>query len=169
VFTTALAWPLLTSAFSPANVTGINAAFTDGQIGIEWNAPGGDVVTYRVYYSQRSILSNNGAYDDFVQTNSDATSFVMSSVPPYSPVYLSVLAVNTKGEESPSFVEEVQVNTTNGNIALHISPEPVPAHPVPQAPPAPVSSLPQSGLPVAAILLGSGAIAGWKGMKKKKI
>lgn len=106
-----LAWPLAVLA-APSNVTGLTAHLTSGQITMHWDAPAGetDIAGYRIYYSQRSILNNGGAYDDFVTTSGKNTDFFFENAPPYPQVFLSVLAIDGAGNESPSFVEEVQLD-----------------------------------------------------------
>lgn len=104
----ALMWPLSAVADTPPNVTGLSAHFENGQVTVRWDAvEGADL--YRIYYGQNSILDNEGAYDDFVATSGKNTEFVLADLPPYPQVFLAVLAVNGDGQESASFVEEVQL------------------------------------------------------------
>lgn len=122
-----LAWPLAAAALPPGNVTNLSASYANGQISMSWDAPEENIETYRVYYSQNSILLNDGAYDDFMMTSGRNTSFIMTEIPAYSDIFLSVLAVNEQGEESPSFMEEVQLNLTVENSDGQTSSQEVPS------------------------------------------
>lgn len=109
----ALLAPLSLRAEAPKSVTGLEARLQDdGSILVEW-APNTEesVTSYRVYFSQKSILENNGYYDDVETTEGPATSRVLNSVPEsFQTVFVSVMAVNAQGEESPYFTEEVRVD-----------------------------------------------------------
>ncbi len=112
-FVAVAALPATVFAATPPNVTGLSARFSSGQVSMRWDATGDAGVTqYRIYYGQRSILENGGVYDDFVTTVGAETEFILPQVPPYPQLYLSVLAVNDAGEESPSFVEEIRLDLT---------------------------------------------------------
>lgn len=103
--------PVLVYA-APAPITGITATVQNGQILVKWTAPKAtDIASYRIYYSRNSILGNNGAYDDFQTTTGKRTEYILSDFPAANRLYISVLAVNTKGEESPSFTGEAAVDT----------------------------------------------------------
>lgn len=107
-----LLWPVIASAEAPATVTEVTAAYTDGKISVAWQIPvegSADIVRYRIYYSHTSILENDGMYDDFVTTEMPTTSFDILELPPFPTVYVSVLAVNSAGEESASFGDEAVV------------------------------------------------------------
>lgn len=99
-------------AGAPPNVTGLSARFEDGQVTVRWDGVE-DAKTYRVYYGQKSILDNDGEYDDFAAVD-DNTELVIPDLPPYPQIFLAVLAVNADGVESSSFVEEVQLDMTGG-------------------------------------------------------
>jgi len=107
----ALALPWTTLAEPPASVTQLSAQFqTDGSIKVSWAAVTGDVQAYRVYYSQKSILENNGYYDDVEMVVGTTTSATLRSVPSSFPeVFIGIMAVNGTGEESGFFIEEVRV------------------------------------------------------------
>lgn len=117
LFAGALVWPFIVMASTPANVTGLSAHFSNGQITVRWNAPenAGELSTYRIYYGQKSILSNDGAYDDFETTSARNNEFIMVDIPAYSTLFFGVLAVNKSGEESASFVEEVELPLSSGD------------------------------------------------------
>ena len=105
-----LLWPF--SALATSNVTGLSARFEGGQVTVRWGEVE-DADTYRVYYGQKSILENDGAYDDFVMTDGKDTELVLTDFPPHlRQIFVAVLAVNANGEESHSFVEEVQLDMT---------------------------------------------------------
>jgi len=110
-----LVFPLTALAAAPDTVTGIQAALANGKVTVTWNKVSSpDVANYRVFFSHASILKENGLYDDFDMVDGAATSYVFPTLPPVDTLYVSVLAVNKQGEESPYFVEEasVQLNTT---------------------------------------------------------
>lgn len=115
--------PLHVYAIAPGTVTGTQAqAQEDGTISVQWNPAAGDIVAYRIYFSQKSILENDGYYDDVETAAGQATNYVLTGVPPsFTSVYVSVMAVNTQGEESPYFTEEVRVDRTAAQV-----PPPVP-------------------------------------------
>ncbi|MBI2635963.1 hypothetical protein HYW84_01420 [Candidatus Peregrinibacteria bacterium] len=100
-------------AGAPSNVTGLSARFEDGQVTVRWDGAE-NAKTYRVYYGQKSILDNDGEYDDFAAVDGDSTELVISDLPPYPQIFLAVLAVNADDEESRSFVEELQLDMTGG-------------------------------------------------------
>ena len=110
-----LTWPALAFADAPPNVSGITAHIAGGQISVHWDAPGDGIRAYRIYYGQKSILGNDGAYDDFVTTSGKNTDFILSNIPNTPDIFLTVAAVNTTGEESASFIEEVQLPLGNGD------------------------------------------------------
>ena len=113
-----LVWPILALADVPPNATGLSAHFANGQVTVHWDPSGttDEIGSYQIYYGEKSILSNNGVYDDFVTTTGKNTEFILTDLPPYKQVYVAVLAVNKAGAESASFVEEVQIDLTNGDV-----------------------------------------------------
>ncbi len=125
----ALSMPLCALA-APANVTGIKAELADGGVKVSWNAVSGDIATYRVFYSQASILNNNGLYDDFETEAGTSTSHILRSLPAVQDLYVSVLALDSNGNESPYFLEEAHVSLN-------------------AAPPMPSSTMQQTSVPVA--------------------
>ena len=103
--------PLAVFAQEVSNVTGIRAgASADGKVTVQWDPAQGDVQKYRIFYSHASILEQGGVYDDYEDAEGTATEHTLSSVPPVSTLYVSVLAVGPNGVESPFFVEEAVVN-----------------------------------------------------------
>ena len=111
----AFVWPLIAFAAAPANVTGLQARFEKGQIAVHWDSAGDDVAAYRIYVGQKSILDNGGAYDDFSATTGKNMDFIITDIPAYPTIFLSVTAVNGNDEESAAFVEEVELNLTAGD------------------------------------------------------
>ncbi|NOS67510.1 MAG: hypothetical protein HOO67_04070 [Candidatus Peribacteraceae bacterium] len=104
-----LIWPVSALADAPPNVTGLSAHFESGQVFVHWDAVEG-ADAYRIYYGQKSILDNGGAYDDFVATSEKNTEFVLGDLPAYPKIYVAVLAVNASDEESLSFTEEIELD-----------------------------------------------------------
>lgn len=101
------------SAAPPPGVTGIKVVEQDGVAVVSWNAvPGGKVEKYRVYYSTVSIIGNDGDYDDYAETKDSKTQLALSDAPTTGTLYVSVLAVNDKGEESELFTEEAKLAFT---------------------------------------------------------
>jgi hypothetical protein len=100
-----------TLAAAPDGVVNLQAkAQPDGTVEISWDTPsGGDIDYYRVYYSVESILESGGAYDDFDETEGPETVYIFRDEIPVEGLFLAVMAVNTDGEESEYFMEEVQI------------------------------------------------------------
>ncbi|MDD4628424.1 MAG: fibronectin type III domain-containing protein [Candidatus Peribacteraceae bacterium] len=155
----ALVLPVAAHAAPPASVMGISAeALSDGSIQVRWTAlPDPTVTAYRIYISQKSILENEGAYDDFETTSDVVPEYTLKdfdhSLPKF---YLSVMAVNAAGEESQYFVEETSVlpipaaPSSESSASSSSSEEPPPPPPPPmesssssseEAPPAPAETL----------------------------
>ena len=111
-----LSLPFSALAEAPQSVTGLNAeAQEDGTIQVRWTPVGGEVSAYRVYFSQKSILENDGYYDDVETTEGPVSEYVLRSVPSsLTTIFVSVMAVNAQGEESQYFIEEVQVQRSMG-------------------------------------------------------
>ncbi len=141
----AISMPLSALA-APANVTGIKAELSDGGVKVSWNPVGGDIATYRVFYSQASILNNNGLYDDFETEAGTSTSHILRSLPAVQDLYVSVLALDSKGKESPYFLEEAHV-TLNAAPAMPSSAMQQSSVPTPMPTPTPTplpTSMPTS-------------------------
>jgi hypothetical protein len=99
-----------TLAFAlPPNVTNIHGNTTPEGIHVTWD-PVQDAVAYRVYYSRESILARNGIFDDFEMSDGATTELVLTSFPQASGLFVSVLAVDTKGNESPLFTQEAYID-----------------------------------------------------------
>ncbi len=106
-----LAFPLTAFAAAPDNVTGINAVLDNGKVTVTWNkVTTQEIASYRVFYSHTSILKENGLYDDFDFVSGTENTYVFTSLPRTETLYVSVLAVNKQGEESPFFAEEASVS-----------------------------------------------------------
>src|SRR3989344_7288869 len=125
-----------------AGVTGVQAVAVDGDVRVKWNAPGGgdSIASYRVYYSQESILENGGVYDDFEETQGPTTEHVLLNMPE-GDLFVSVLAVNATGEESPFFLEEATVSVVSSPAS---DPEEFPETEVSTPEPALVEDVPPS-------------------------
>ena len=64
----------------PANVKSLQSQRSGGEITVLWSQVPG-AVSYRVYFSQKSILANAGNYDDFEQTTDAQTVYVFKTAP----------------------------------------------------------------------------------------
>ena len=106
-----LIWPLTAAADAPANVAGLKAELRGAQVFVEWQGEESDTITaYNIYLSQKSILENKGTYDDYVTVGGRLRQFIITEVPPYPEIFISLTAVNGAGEESPAFIEEVRLD-----------------------------------------------------------
>lgn len=116
--------PLLAHAEAPGSVIGVQAqAQADGSIMVQWTPASGNIAAYRVYFSQKSILENDGYYDDVETADGTASNYVLRSVPQsFRTVFVGVMAVSAQGEESPYFTEEVRVDRA---VTQTTSPAPV--------------------------------------------
>lgn len=114
-----LGMPLMAFA-APTSVTGIKASLESGKVRVTWQQATGDIASYRVFYSRSSILGNGGLYDDFDTVEGSVNTHLLQNVPPSNELYVSVLAVDSKGEESPYFLEEAKV-TLNGGAATSVA------------------------------------------------
>lgn len=114
-----LGMPLMAYA-APASVTGIKASLESGKVRVTWQQATGDIASYRVFYSRASILGNGGLYDDFDTVEGSVNTHLLQNVPPSNELYVSVLAVDSKGEESPYFMEEAKV-VLNGGAAASVA------------------------------------------------
>jgi hypothetical protein len=101
--------PLAVLAQEVPNVSGIRADVQDGNVTVYWDPVEGDVKKFRIFYSHASILEQGGVYDDYEDAAGDALQHTLSSVPPVSTLYVSVLAVGQDDAESPFFMEEATV------------------------------------------------------------
>lgn len=113
----------------PAPVTGVTAQALNGQVVVQWNPVTSDPIEYyRVYYSNYSILDNDGLYDDFEVTQGNETT--LTFVPPadLNDLYIAVIAVSQNGAESEFFTEETYVKVSTGGPAVP-PPQPTPDNP----------------------------------------
>ena len=101
--------PVGVLAAAPSDVRGITAEAKSDGVHVKWLPVSGDIASYRIFYSHVSILDNNALYDEFVSTEKPVTEFVLQNLPQVSDLYITVLAVNSTGEESPLFEEEAHV------------------------------------------------------------
>jgi hypothetical protein len=107
---TLLTLPASALSAPPPSVGGIRAVVESGVVRVSWNKPAADnIAYYRVFYSHASILGNDGLYDDFEVADGADTTHDLKNLPPADSLYVSVLAVNDKGEESGGFQEEATV------------------------------------------------------------
>jgi hypothetical protein len=107
--------PFAVAAAAPGNVTGIKASLQGGKVLVTWT-PVTDqhIASYRVFFGHQSILSSNGSDDDYDTVDGSVNSYAIVNTPNAAMVYVSVLATNDQGEESPYFAEEASVKL-NGN------------------------------------------------------
>lgn len=105
-------------AAAPIDVSGLRAEIQDdtGTI-IQWDTVPGDIAYYRVYYSSSSILENQGKYDDFEQTDDSTPKHIFGAELLGADLYVAIMAVNTSGEESEFFSEEILVSAAENLIA----------------------------------------------------
>lgn len=99
-------------AAAPGNVSGLYIDQSDTKIVIKWTPlQADDIAYYRVYLNDRSILESGGDWTDFLRTEGSDPLFVFTESPLATDViFTSVLAVNTAGEESTYFVEELRID-----------------------------------------------------------
>ena len=121
--------PMLALA-APGGVTGMTAVVQPDGVMVGWHTvEGGDIASYRIFYSHASILSNNGLYDDFEEVSATETTHLLRNIPASGELYVSVLAVDKSGAESPYFLEEAHVKLSDAPMGGTAMPEP----PAPQA------------------------------------
>lgn len=120
---------------APPPVTGVTAEAINGQVVVQWNPVTTDPIDYyRVYYSNYSILENDGLYDDFEVTKGDETNLTFVPPPDLNDLYIAVIAVATSGEESEYFTEETYIKVSTGGPAVP-PPKPTPENPeIPEIP-----------------------------------
>ena len=107
----------LTGIAVAAGVKTLHAEYKNGQVKITWTAPAGEKpVFYNLYYSQSTILGNNGEYDDFEKIDGMKTEFQMTRAAK-GELYVAVLPVDADGEETASFTEEVRLALMEGTSA----------------------------------------------------
>lgn len=102
----------LTALAQPSQVTGLKVEWKakEGEIHLKWNKlQDKDIAYYEIFYSDESILSNDGEYDDFEITDGPDNEFIFTDIPAGEVLYFAVLGVNEDGEEGDLFVEEVSL------------------------------------------------------------
>lgn len=104
----ALSIPIMVMA-APDNVMGITATLETGNVRVSWQPAAGAVASYRIFFSHASILGNNGLFDDYETVDGTVHTHVLRNLPQTEQLFVSVLAVDTTGEESAYFVEEATV------------------------------------------------------------
>ncbi len=101
------------AAGEPSNVSSVTASYINDKLTVQW-APATDatgIAFYRVYVSRKSILDNQGDWEDFNRTPGSETMYTFEQNPyPGKTTYVSVLAVNTAGIESQGFEAEASVD-----------------------------------------------------------
>ncbi len=140
---TGIALPIAALAAAPSAVSGLSGnAQPDGSIIIRWAAlPDPTIVLYRLYYSAESILDSEGLYDDYEETEGPVSEFVFYNPPKQTSLFVTVLAVNSSGEESEAFAEEVRVDIPKKTTQPQPAPAPTPTPtPTPAPIPAPIPS-----------------------------
>lgn len=115
-----LALPLSATAQSPSAVTGIRAWEENGRVHVSWQAlPESEgVAYYRIFFATKSIIDNNGLYDDFDIADGTVSEHVLATIPQAPILFFSVLAVNDRGEESPYFAEEAKLERGEDNAQM---------------------------------------------------
>lgn len=134
---------------APSPVTDIKAERVGGQIHVSWQKlpESEQIAYYRIFFSAQSIIKNNGQYDDFDIAQGSVSEHTLTGAPGDGALYISVLAVNDKSEESPVFAEEATVTAATAAPSLPPSPS-IPSSqsqvPGPESP-VPSPQLPTSG------------------------
>ncbi len=127
--------PVLVFA-APDSVSNISASYQNNAITVTWS-PVANAESYVVYYSHQSILNSGGDYDDSVRVMGGSTRYTFPRPPFESGVlYVSVLALDSQGQESDGFETEASVTVV-----------PVVANAVPTLPSVPSSSSSSVSMP----------------------
>ncbi len=107
----------LTGAAMAAGVKNLHGEYSNGQVTVTWTAPANQQVSfYNLYYSQSTIIGNNGEYDDFEKIAGGKTEFTMTRAPK-GELYIAVLPVDAAGEETAPFTDELRLALTDGSVA----------------------------------------------------
>ncbi len=123
-----LCLPVMVAAAAPASVTGITATLQSGKVLVTWTPITDQTISaYRVFFSHASILSSSGLYDDYDTVEGSVNSYSIVNTPQSDRVYVSVLAVNEQGEESPYFAEEASVQLSGNAASSAMSVDTLPA------------------------------------------
>jgi hypothetical protein len=136
-----MALPAFCMAAAPGPVSNLSGELSpDGEVVVRWDPlQDKNIVLYRLYYSAESIIDSQGLYDDFEETLEPVPEFIFTNPPKQEALYVTVLAVNSSGEESESFAEEIRIDLT---------PAPAPSTPPPAQPKTPPVAA-QSSAPAA--------------------
>ncbi|MDA1208965.1 MAG: hypothetical protein O2904_02950 [bacterium] len=107
----ALIVPSISFAQSVPAVTGIEARLIGDTVTVIWEPlpPTSSIAHYQVYFSSKSILANNGEYDDFEQSDGPVSNHTIRAALSSRVIYVSVLAVDTSGNVGTVFLEEDSV------------------------------------------------------------
>jgi hypothetical protein len=140
--------PLGIALAAPGNVTGIKGEAVNGKAHVSWQKPAGEEpVNYRIFYSRQSILQQNGLYDDFETVPAASLDYTFDALPYAADVlYVSVLAVSAKGEESPLFLEEARIQLTAAQTNIPSPGSSAMAQPTPSSASFVSSAAPASGV-----------------------
>jgi len=140
IFTLALAVTALTAqvafaAGTPSNVQNIQARLLGEALTVTW-APVAGAQFYRIYYSHESILSNQGNYDDFETTPTNAATYTFTKLPLNSQeIFVSVLAVDASDTESEGFESEASVRVQASSLMSSSAETSTPSSAVPNVMP----------------------------------
>ncbi len=96
-----------------AGVRNLSASVLGGAVIVRWQPPADDshTASYRVYYSGRSILNNDGEYDDYETSTGKATQVTLREYPRQSgELFIAVLSVDEEGREMDTFTSETRVS-----------------------------------------------------------
>lgn len=94
-------------AAPPGDVTNLKAVEKSGQIYVTWKAPAKEkIAKYRIYYNTASIIENGGDYIDYEETKGAETEWTLQDPALTGKIFVAVLAVNEKDEETEFFTEE---------------------------------------------------------------
>lgn len=105
----AMLLPVMALAATP-NITGTNAEYTGGEVHVSWDAVStASMSHYRVYYSGKSILDNDGVFDDFEITDGPESSISFTPPPDADALFVAVIGVAEDQTESEFFIEEASV------------------------------------------------------------
>lgn len=122
----------------PSTVSRVTVAAQVDAVLVSWDPvtdPDG-IDYYTIYYSHASILKGNGKFEDFEKTNDASTSFTLRDLiqrgfKPGDSVFVTVLATDRSGAQSPSFTTEASATLPGGGSI----PPPSPSVPPPSAGP----------------------------------
>jgi hypothetical protein len=105
--------PAMAMAAPPVPVSGVTVELENGGVRVRWDPVEGQT-SARIYWSYLSILGNDGAYDDYVVSDSADPEFFIENPPAVDTLFIAVIAENADGEQSPFFIEEASVELGDG-------------------------------------------------------